>query len=417
MSTRQTFWHTALPVQRFHGAYPLSTPRSLVVLALVSLSAMHAVASTVAAYPSGHAALPASTAQVVAPTPNAGPAQFPGAEWSHGDPAKMGWSADGLGAAKDYADHIGSTSVMIIQHGAIVDEWGDTARKSPIFSVRKSLMSALIGIAVGRGQMHLDETLGELGIDDNPPSLTGTEKTATVRDLIGAGSGVYHPTVYETPWMISIKPARGAHAPSEFWVYSNWDFNTAGAIYEKATGQGFYDALKAEIANPVGMQDYQPSDGSYVSGEPGSRYPAYPLKMSARDLARFGLLFLHNGRWGNQQVFPTGWVAESTRPYSDTPYGGYGYMWWTGNPAVGPRAPAATITLDAYWADGHLGQYAIVVPPLDLVVINRVDPKLTNKHVGEQRKAKLLWIIESAAGATNMGPEPKIVDLGSTLSP
>jgi hypothetical protein len=54
---------------------------------------------------------------------------------------------------------------------------------------------------------------------------------------------------------------------------------------------------------------------------------------------------------------------------------------------------------------------------LDLVVINRVDPKLTNKHVGEQRKAKLLWIIESAAGATNMGPEPKIVDLGSTLSP
>jgi hypothetical protein len=92
-------------------------------------------------------------------------------------------------------------------------------------------------------------------------------------------------------------------------------------------------------------------------------------------------------------------------------------MWWTSSPAVGPRGPAATITLDAYWADGHLGQYAIVVPSLDLVVINRVDPKLTNKHVDEQRKARLLWLIESASGATDIGPEPKIVDLGSTLSP
>ncbi len=395
----------------------MNTLRSLVVLALVSLSAMQAVGSTLAADPTGQPAHPASEAQVAAATPSAEPEQFPSAEWSHGDPTKMGWSVDGLAAAKAYADRIGSTSGMIIQHGVIVDEWGDTAHKSPLFSVRKSLMSALIGIAVGRGQMHLDETLGELGIDDNPPSLTATEKTATVRDLIEARSGVYHPTIYETPWMISIKPDRGTHAPGEFWVYNNWDFNTAGAIYEKATGQRFFDALKTEIANPIGMQDYQSSDGRYVSGEPGSRYPAYPLKMSARDLARFGLLFLRNGRWRDQQVIPAEWVAESTRPYSDTPYGGYGYMWWTSSPAVGPRGPAATITLDAYWADGHLGQYAIVVPSLDLVVINRVDPKLTNKHVDEQRKARLLWLIESASGATDIGPEPKIVDLGSTLSP
>jgi CubicO group peptidase (beta-lactamase class C family) len=166
----------------------LNTLRSLVVLALVSLSAMQAVGSTLAADPTGQPAHPASEAQVAAATPSAEPEQFPSAEWSHGDPTKMGWSVDGLAAAKAYADRIGSTSGMIIQHGVIVDEWGDTAHKSPLFSVRKSLMSALIGIAVGRGQMHLDETLGELGIDDNPPSLTATEKTATVRDLIEARS-------------------------------------------------------------------------------------------------------------------------------------------------------------------------------------------------------------------------------------
>jgi hypothetical protein len=67
--------------------------------------------------------------------------------------------------------------------------------------------------------------------------------------------------------------------------------------------------------------------------------------------------------------------------------------------------------LDNYWADGHLGQYAIVVPSLDLVVVNRVDRGLTSKRVGERRKAKLLWLIESAAGtiATDLGPEPQLV--------
>ncbi|MDN7177343.1 hypothetical protein M0D69_04800 [Caballeronia sp. SEWSISQ10-4 2] len=58
-------------------------------------------------------------------------------------------------------------------------------------------------------------------------------------------------------------------------------------------------------------------------------------------------------------------------------------MWWTRNPASGTRGPGATIMLYGYWADGHLGQYAIVVPSLDLVVVNRVDPRLTSKRVGE----------------------------------
>ena len=85
-------------------------------------------------------------------------------------------------------------------------------------------------------------------------------------------------------------------------------------------------------------------------------------------------------------------------------------MWRTRNPASGTRGPRATIMLYSYWADGHLGQYAIVVPSLDLIVVNRVDPRLTSKRVGEQRKAKLLWLIESVAGttATDIGPELKI---------
>jgi CubicO group peptidase (beta-lactamase class C family) len=345
---------------------------------------------------------------------DAGPAQpattsqVPGSEWEHVDPAQAGWSVDGLADAKRYANTIGSTSVMIVQHGRVIDEWGDTKVRTPLYSVRKSFMSALIGIAVDRKQIRLDQTLEQLGIDDNAPSLTQEEKQATVQQLLEARSGVYHPTVYETRWMKSIKPERGSHAPGTFWVYNNWDFNALGGIYEKATGTSIFQAVQDEIATPIGMQDYRQSDGQYVSGEPGSRYPAYPMTMSARDLARFAVLFLNDGRWNGKQIVPASWVAESTRPYSDSPYGGYGYMWWTSDSASGVRGPDATIIRRAYWADGHLGQYAIVVPSLDLVVVTRVDPKQTSKQVGEQKKAKLLWFVETAMHAPDIGPEPVI---------
>ena len=67
------------------------------------------------------------------------------------------------------------------------------------------------------------------------------------------------------------------------------------------------------------------------SYEPYSRHPYYGFRLSTSDLARFGLLFLRNGRWGGQQVVPADWVRESTPPHSVIgPQGGYGYMWWTG---------------------------------------------------------------------------------------
>lgn len=336
---------------------------------------------------------------------------FPGAEWTHADPATSGFSQDELDKAIDYAKHSGSTSGMIVQHGLVVAEWGDVARKSNLHSARKSFVSALIGIAVARGQIHLDDTLEQLGIDDTEPSLSQTEKQATVRMLLEARSGVYHPTVYETTGMIASKPPRYSHDPGTFWYYNNWDFNTVGAIYEKATGQRIYDALKTEIADPIGMQDYRPSDGSYVSGWPDTRYPAYPFNLSTRDFARFGLLYLHNGRWRDWQIVPAEWVAESTRSWSNTTTGGYGYMWWTSTPASGPRTPKMALLRPTFWADGHLGQYAVVVPSLDLVVVNMVDSRETPRHVpqramGQARMEKLVWMIERAEGAADIGPEP-----------
>jgi hypothetical protein len=181
--------------------------------------------------------------------------------------------------------------------------------------VRKSLLSALIGNAVERKEIDLSQTIGALGIDYNEPSLTAEEKSATVRDLLQARSGVYHAALYETRAAAALRPARHSHMPGTFRYYNNWDFNTLGTIYERAVRSSIFDAFEREIARPIGMQDYQPGDGAYATGA-ASIYPAYPIRMSARDLARFALLYLNKGPWRDGQIVPAAWVDESTRPYS-----------------------------------------------------------------------------------------------------
>jgi CubicO group peptidase (beta-lactamase class C family) len=118
-------------------------------------------------------------------------------------------------------------------------------------------------------------------------------------------------------------------------------FNALGAIYEHAVGTPIFAAFAHQIAAPIGMQDFDPARCRYVGG-PDSIYPAYVFYASARDLARFGLLYLRRGRWGDQQVIPAEWVDESTRPYSTTNFGsGYAYLVDGAARAIaGARAPA-----------------------------------------------------------------------------
>jgi len=320
----------------------------------------------------------------------------PGAEWKQlASPEQAGWSLGNLKKIQAYIEEIGSTSALIVQHGVVVAAWGDVTHRSNLHSCRKSLLNALIGIAVAEGKINLDDTLEKLGIDDNKPSLTAEEKQATVRDLLQARSGVYHAAAYETASMKEERPRRGSHPPGTVWYYNNWDFNTLGYIYETATGTKIFSAFETKIAQPIGMQDFRPSDGHYefISH---SRYPAFVFDMSARDFARFALLYLHGGRWNDVQVVPEDWVKASTRPYSDTPSGGYGYLWWTGDAASGTTREIP-FPRGSFWAEGHLGQYAVVVPGLDLIIVNRLDEKMTRRAIHKRQMAILVYLVATSA--------------------
>lgn len=328
-----------------------------------------------------------------APAPGVAEPVFPGATWETVEPAASGWSLPRLAAARRYAGDIGSTAVIIIQDGRVIASWGDAAKKVEIHSVRKSFMSALYGIAVARKQIVLDRTLADLAIDDKPPPLTAAEKRATVRDLLMARSGIYHQAAYETRTMEEERPARGSHRAGTFWFYNNWDFNALGTILRDATGEDTFAAVERRIARPIGMQDFAASDGNYVRNEV-SEHPAYTMRFSARDLARFGWLYLNRGRWDGRTIVPAAWVAESTRSYSDARPGvGYGYLWWVslkGMQFLTDTGPGS------FSARGAGGQYIIVAPARRIVVVHLNDTEQNDK-LASGTFAKLLQLIFAAA--------------------
>jgi CubicO group peptidase (beta-lactamase class C family) len=299
---------------------------------------------------------------------------FPGPQWEQpGPPEQYGWSTAGLDNARQYADSIGSSAVFIVHHGRLVCQWGQTDRRYDIHSMRKSFLSALYGLYVRSGTIRLSDTVGKLGIDDNEPRLTAVEKQATVGDLLRARSGVYHVAAYETPAMKAARPARFSHAPGTFWYYNNWDFNVLGTIFRNTLQTTIGREFQLRIAEPLQMEDFRLQDARQVL-DPESIHPAYPFRMTARDMARFGLMFLRQGRWRDRQIIPADWVTESTRSYSAVrdAHGqvraGYGYMWWT--ELDGQHLENVDLPKGSFSARGSGGQYILVVPGLDLVIVH-----------------------------------------------
>lgn len=101
-----------------------------------------------------------------------------------------------------------------------------------------------------------------------------------------------------------------------------------------------------------------------------------------------------------------GVACGAARPAESADIGGYGYLWWTSASASGARARDAMLSRPAFWADGHLGQYAVVVPSLDLVVVSLVDARLTSKRIGQTKMETRVTLIEAAHAGQSSDDTP-----------
>ncbi|MGH7569332.1 MAG: serine hydrolase domain-containing protein [Gemmatimonadales bacterium] len=303
---------------------------------------------------------------------------YPAAAWERLErPDCAGWSLAGLDSVRAKLSGMATTGFVAVVGGRVLMDYGDVQAVSYLASVRKSVLSMLYGIYVARGALKLDRTLAELGIDDLG-GLTAEERQATVRDLLSARSGVYHAASNRGDDLASAPP-RGSQRPGAYYLYSNWDFNALGTIFEQETGKSIYDALEEHLARPLAMQDFDRANQRKSGDTTRSRHLAYHMYLSTRDMARIGYLMLRGGRWRDTEIVPRAWVEESTRPVTrvhemnppqrrDGPFG-YGYLWW-----VFDRPELGDAYRGAFTGLGAVGQQILVLPSLDLVIAHKTRP-------------------------------------------
>ena len=343
--------------------------------------------------------------------------RYPQQSWlKYATPEEAGWSSEKLLKAREHYDSLNSAAVMVVYDGAVLAAWGDVRRRFKCHSIRKSLLSALYGVHVAGGRIDLNKTLAELKIDDDPP-LTDREKRARVIDLLKARSGVYHAAAYETARMKKSRPKRGSHEPGEFYWYNNWDFNALCTIFEQETGTKVFEEFQRRFAAPLELEDFRLQDTYYHLEKEHSIHAAYPFRLSARDMARFGMLFLRQGKWRDRRILTEAWVKQSTASHfkkgdkTPNPQYGYGYLWW--RIVDGPLKE-----LQMASARGYGGHAIDVLPVADLVIVHRVDTFWDlSSHLGREKKRvkdaerfKLLDLILRARVARPK-PRPKLVPL------
>ncbi len=313
--------------------------------------------------------------------PQTQPAQqpvYPGASWERiADPAAAGFSRARLDSARAYLTTIKTTGAVVAVGGKILFDYGNTSELSYLASARKSVLAMLYGNYVASGKARLKKTLAELGIDDIG-GLTAAEREATLADLLGARSGVYH-AASNPGDNLADAPPRGSQRHGTYFLYSNWDFNALGTIFEQETGRDIYDALESDLARPIGMEDFDRSAQQKSGDTTRSIHRAYHMWLSTRDMARLGHLMLRGGAWNGRQIIPVDWARRISTPVTrsrkmnpESLRGGrfgYGFLWWIfdGPTAIGPFE-------GAYTAMGAVGQYITVLPKLDMVVSHKTKP-------------------------------------------
>jgi CubicO group peptidase (beta-lactamase class C family) len=183
---------------------------------------------------------------------------LPGKGWERVEkPESVGYSSARLQAIRIWLESLDTTAMMVSVGGKSLFEYGDLSHLSYLASVRKSRLAILYGKYVEDGTISLNRTLRELDFTD-VDGLLPRELEATIGDLITARSGIYHPASNAGNSTDSAPP-RGSQKPGSYLLYNNWDFNAAGAVFEKLTERNIYDVLESDLAQPIGMQDFDRS--------------------------------------------------------------------------------------------------------------------------------------------------------------
>ena len=280
-------------------------------------------------------------------------------------------------------------SFMILRHGKIIAQgWWNPYRsdlKHTMYSVSKSFTATAIGFAIAEKKLSVNDKVISFFPDELPDTVSPYLATLRVKDLLSMSVGMAPDPTGEIAanhddWIKAFFKTPIINEPGTKFLYNSAASFMLSAIVQKVTGEKTLDYLQIKLFNPLGIQglDWEVNPQGINTG-------GWGLRLKTEDMAKFGQLFLQKGMWNGKQILPQEWVTEaSTKKIDQDPSApqarkdssdwlqGYCYQMWR-------------CRNNEYRGDGAFGQYIIVLPDKDAVII------VTSETTNMQSELNLVW--------------------------
>ena len=327
----------------------------------------------------------------------------PGDAWEHRTPAEMGMDAVLVQQVVDYAkahdsevvpydysgheekfgklegplpEERGGPAGVIIRNGYIIAEWGDTKRVDLTFSVTKSFASTMVGLAYDRDM--IDDVTDPIGEYVKDGKFDSPHNSQITWEILLQQRSEWEGTLFGKSDTADFYHRRGRteprQAPGTHYEYNDVRVNLASYAALQVWRRSLPAVLKELVMDPIGATDswvwhgYSTSnveiDGQTINSVAGGGHWGGGLWISARDMARFGLLFLRHGSWKGDEIISPEWIDLATTPSPISP--NYGFMWWlTPEDDAKPGAPIPVFAARGYgsniiWIDSEHGLVVVL---------------------------------------------------------
>jgi CubicO group peptidase (beta-lactamase class C family) len=289
----------------------------------------------------------------------------------------------------------GGANGLVLREGYLVAEWGDTTRTDHAFSVAKSVLSLVAGVAHDRGLFDVSDPVRET-VDDG--GFDSPHNAKVTWEHLLQGTSEWEGTLFDKPDAVDRNRAVGKDAsdvgehgvrelrePGTYWEYNDVRINRLALSLLRVLGEPLPQVLRESMMDPIGASGnwewhgYRNSsvevDGRPIESVSGGGHWGGGLWIPTRDLARIGLIALARGRWSDERLVSEAWMEASTTPCPIKPT--YGYLWWLNTDReLWPSAPESSFA-----AIGHGHNVLWVDPEHDLVAVVR----WLRDHEGEPR--------------------------------
>lgn len=308
-----------------------------------------------------------------------GPEELPDG-WKVAPPGVFGADVGLLTSAVEAVDrgvHPGIHCVLVVKGGyLVVEEYFDGYGREvehEIRSATKSIGSILVGIAVDQGFIpSVDVPVVDYFEDDYAPpgGWPALARQVRIRHLLSMTSGyecddlatdfACEHAMHSSPdWVRFALDLPFAHPPGQHWAYNSASLTLVGEAVARASGLGLDAFASLYLFNPLGVSSFR-----WERSPRGRPWMGGGARMVPRDMARIGQLMLQRGLWNETRVVSGEWVATATGKQADSHTGvDFGYLWQSGSAYVGLDL------VTAFWASGNGGQYVVVLPEQDMVVV------------------------------------------------